>query len=168
MSPKAIRERVGVLKEFQAFLLRGNLVDLAVAVVVGTAFTVLVKSFTSAFITPLVSFIFGGSSAFGDWQLVLSRTPSGQPKDVLAYGVFLNDLLSFLITCAVVFFFIVKPVGALMRRMGYAPPADPQREPCPQCTTEIPVKAKRCPQCTSPLVEGWATPLEAGTEPELS
>ena len=140
----------GVLKDFQGFLLRGNLVDLSVAVVIGAAFTSIVKSFTSTFVTPVIAAIFGGHSPFGQWHFTLN----GQ---TINYGSFLNDLMAFFITCAIVFFFIVKPVGALLRRMGYAPPEDPHRAPCPYCCSEVVLAATKCPQCTSQLDEGWAS-----------
>ena len=142
-----------VLKEFQGFLLRGNLVDLAVAVVVGAAFTSIVKSFTSVFIGPLIGLVFGGSTPFAS----LHFTVNGQ---VFAYGLFLNDLLNFIVTCAVVFFLAVKPVAAMLRRLGYAPPDDPHRLPCPYCATDIAVAAIKCPQCTSDLGHDWAPVAE--------
>jgi large conductance mechanosensitive channel len=155
--PKPIDESLektkSVLKEFQGFLLRGNLVDLAVAVVVGAAFTSIVKSFTGVFIGPLIGLVFGGSTPFAD----LTFSIKGQ---VFAYGLFLNDLLNFLVTCAVVFFLVVKPVGAMLRRLGYAPPADPHRSPCPYCATDIAVAAIKCPQCTSDLGSNWAPVAE--------
>ena len=142
-----------ILKEFQGFLLRGNLVDLAVAVVIGASFTSIVKSFTSVFIGPLIGLVFGGSTPFTS----LTFTIHGQ---AFYYGQFLNDLLNFVVTCAVVFFFVVKPVGAMLRRLGYAPPSDPHRLPCPYCATDIAVAAVKCPQCTSDLGQDWAPVAE--------
>jgi large conductance mechanosensitive channel len=142
-----------ILKEFQGFLLRGNLVDLAVAVVIGASFTSIVKSFTSVFIGPLIGLVFGGSTPFTS----LKFTIGGQ---AFYYGQFLNDLLNFVVTCAVVFFFVVKPVGAMLRRLGYAPPSDPHRLPCPYCATDIAVAAIKCPQCTSDLGHNWAPVAE--------
>jgi len=152
---KPIETTRGLMVEFRAFLLRGNLVDLAVAVVIGAAFTSIIKSFTTVFITPLIGAVFGSSGLpFADWSFHLR----GQ---TFAYGAFINDLVYFLVTCAVVFFFVVKPVGAMMRRLGYATPTDPQRQPCPQCTSEIAIAAKRCPQCTSELPENWSAAATA-------
>jgi large conductance mechanosensitive channel len=149
----SINKTKGVLKEFQGFLLRGNLVDLAVAVVIGASFTSIVKSFTTVFIGPFIGLVFGGSTPFAS----LSFTISGQ---VFAYGTFLTDFINFVVTCAVVFFFVVKPVGAMLRRLGYAPPADPHRQPCPFCATDIAVAASKCPQCTSDLGHNWAPVAE--------
>ncbi len=146
-----VEKTKATLKDFQGFLLRGNLVDLAVAVVIGAAFTSIVKSFTSTFVTPLIAALFGGKVPFAEW----SFTINGQ---AINYGTFLNDLVTFFITCAVVFFFLVKPVGALMRRMGYAPPDDPHRAPCPFCLSDVVVAATRCPYCTSDLGQDWSTP----------
>ena len=146
---KKTERRLGVLKEFQAFIMKGNLVDLAVAFVVGAAFATLIKSFTTDFITPLIAAITGGKTAFAN----LSVSVRGQP---LHYGAFLNDLVAFLLASAVVFFFVVKPAGAMMRRMGYGPPADPQLSPCPRCETQISPTASRCPACTSELDAGWS------------
>jgi large conductance mechanosensitive channel len=146
---ESLEKTKSVVREFQGFLLRGNLVDLAVAVVIGAAFTSIVKSFTTVFIGPLIGLVFGGATPF----TALTFKIHGQ---VFAYGMFLNDLLNFIVTCAVVFFLVVKPVGAMLRRLGYAPPADPHRLPCPYCATDIAVAAIKCPQCTSDLGRDWA------------
>lgn len=146
---ESVRERTGVLKEFRAFILKGNLVDLAVAFVIGAAFATLVKSLVSDIITPLIAAMTGGSTAFANLSVTVNKQP-------LHYGAFINDVVSFIVVAAVVFFFIVKPVGAMMRRMGYGPPADPQRSPCPRCETQISPTASRCPACTSELAEGWS------------
>ena len=150
---ESLEKTKSVLKEFQGFLLRGNLVDLAVAVVIGASFTSIVKSFTNVFIGPLIGLIFGGVTPFS----ALTFSIHGQ---VFAYGLFLNDLLNFMVTCAVVFFLVVKPVAAMLRRLGYAPPADPHRLPCPYCATDIAVAAVKCPQCTSDLGNDWARVAE--------
>ncbi len=144
-----VRERTGILKEFRSFILKGNLVDLAVAFVVGAAFATLVKSLVSDIFTPLIAALTGGQTAFEKWSVMVH----GQP---LHLGDFLNNLLTFVVVAAVVFFFIVKPVGSMMRRMGYGPPADPQLAPCPRCETQISPTASRCPACTSELDAGWS------------
>jgi large conductance mechanosensitive channel len=146
---ESVSERLGILKEFRAFVLKGNLVDLAVAFVIGAAFSTLVKSFVSDIITPLIAAMTGGKTAIGD----LTVTVHGQPLHI---GAFINDLVAFIIVAAVVFFFIVKPVGSMMRRMGYGPPADPQLAKCPRCETQISPTATRCPACTSELDAGWS------------
>src|SRR3954469_7446478 len=130
-----------LLKEFREFILRGNLVDLAVAVVIGTAFTALVAAFTKDVITPLLAAI-GGKPDFGN----LAFTINGSR---FAYGEFINALITFLIVAAVVFFLVVRPVNAMRAR--YKPEtkaAEPVRE-CPECLSDIPVRARRCAFCTT-------------------
>ena len=131
----------GLIKEFRAFILRGNLVDLAVAVVIGAAFTALVNAFVADIVTPIIAAI-GGEPDFGN----LAFTINGSR---FAYGDFINALITFLIIAAVIFFFVVKPVNVLMAR--YKPQEDvetPKRE-CPECLSQIPVSARRCAFCTS-------------------
>src|SRR3954452_13966146 len=130
----------GLLQEIRAFILRGNLVDLAVAVVVGTAFTALVNSFVKSIVTPLIAAVFGEAD-FGN----LAFTINGSQ---FTYGEFINALLTFLSVAAVVFFLVVKPVNALMDRRRTEPPVDEHVRPCPQCLSEIPVEARRCSFCT--------------------
>jgi len=98
-----------VLKEFRDFVMRGNVVELAVAVIIGAAFGAVITAFTAAFITPLIALI-GGKPDFGDLRFTLSGT-------VFPYGQFLNALISFLIIAAVVFFFVVRPMNRIMARM---------------------------------------------------
>jgi large conductance mechanosensitive channel len=130
-----------VLKEFRGFILRGNLVDLAVAVVVGAAFGAVVSALVSDLITPLVAAV-GGKPDFGD----LAFTVNGSR---FAYGHFLNALLSFLIVAAVVFFLVVKPVNALMDRLRTEPDTESETRPCPECLSKIPTAARRCAFCTA-------------------
>jgi large conductance mechanosensitive channel len=98
-----------VLKEFRDFVMRGNVVELAVAVIIGAAFGAVITAFTAAFITPLIALI-GGKPDFGDLRLTLGGT-------VFPYGQFVNALISFLIIAAVVFFFVVRPMNTVMARM---------------------------------------------------
>jgi large conductance mechanosensitive channel len=130
-----------MLREFRAFVLRGNMVDLAVAVVIGTAFTAVVNAFVADLITPLIAAV-GGEPDFGD----LAFTINGSR---FAYGHFLNALLTFLLVATVVFFLVVKPVNALMAALA---PDEPEPEaptrPCPQCLSQIPRAATRCAFCT--------------------
>lgn len=130
-----------ILKEFRAFILRGNLVDLAVAVVIGTAFTAVVTALVRDLITPLVAAIFG-EPLFD----TLSFSINGSR---FAYGDFLNAALTFLIIAAVVFFLVVKPVNLLMARMRTEPDVDSHTRGCPECLSQIPVAARRCAFCTS-------------------
>jgi large conductance mechanosensitive channel len=131
---------VKVLQDFKKFLLRGNVVDLAVAVVVGTAFAALVKALVADILTPIIAMIFGKPD-FED----LSFTINGSH---FLYGDLLNNLITFLSVAAAVFFFVVVPVNHLMARRAKE---DPDTKECPECTSAIPVKAKRCPLCTSEL-----------------
>jgi large conductance mechanosensitive channel len=132
-----------MLKEFRAFILRGNLVDLAVAVVIGTAFTAVVNAFVKDIITPLIAAI-GGKPDFGD----LAFTINGSR---FAYGDFFNAALTFMIVAAVVFFLVVKPVNELMERFKSEPPVDEHTRQCPECLSEVPKAAKRCAYCTSEI-----------------
>jgi large conductance mechanosensitive channel len=130
-----------MLREFRAFILRGNLVDLAVAVVIGTAFTAVVNAAVKDLITPLIAAV-GGEPDFGD----LAFTINGSR---FAYGDFLNALLTFLMVAAVVFFFVIKPVTLLMDRLRTEPELDAPTRPCPECLSQIPREASRCAFCTT-------------------
>jgi len=132
-----------MLKDFKTFLLRGNVVDLAVAIVIGVAFAALVTSFVDNLITPIVAAIIGEP----DFSQ-LTFTINGS---VFHYGAFLNALISFVSIAAAVFFFVVKPVNALTARARRQPSPDPTTKKCPECLSEIPIDAKRCAFCTSEL-----------------
>lgn len=132
---------MSALKDFRAFILRGNLVDLAVAVVIGTAFATVVGAFVKGLVTPLIAAI-GGKPDFA----ALKFTVNG--SDFL-YGEFVNALVTFVIIAAVVFFLVIKPVNALMDRYKPEPPTDAETHPCPQCLSDIPLAATRCAFCTS-------------------
>jgi large conductance mechanosensitive channel len=131
----------GIVREFRAFILRGNLVDLAVAVVIGTAFTAVVTALVRDLITPLVAAIFG-EPLFDTLAFSINGSR-------FAYGDFLNAALTFLIVAAVVFFLVVKPVNLLMARMRTEPDVDSHTRGCPECLSQIPVDARRCAFCTS-------------------
>jgi large conductance mechanosensitive channel len=132
-----------MIKEFKEFLLRGNLLDLAVAVVIGAAFTGVVTALTTDIITPFIKAIFGGSTQFDGlvWSVNGSK---------IYYGKVLTALLNFVIVAAVIFFLVIKPVNHLMDRLGRTPKEDPLRE-CPDCLSKVPVAATRCAFCTSAL-----------------
>ena len=130
-----------MLKEFREFILRGNLVDLAVAVVIGTAFTAVVTSMVEDLITPLIAAI-GGEPDFS----ALTFTINGS---TFRYGDFINALIAFLIIAAVVFFFVIRPVNALQSRLRTEPPVAEETRPCPECLSEIPIAASRCAFCTT-------------------
>jgi large conductance mechanosensitive channel len=128
------------MKDFKAFLLRGNMVDLAVAVVVGVAFGAVVTAFVGDLITPLIAAI-GGKQDFSALSFTINHSR-------FAYGAFLNALLAFVVIAAVVFFLVVKPVNALMARRKTEPPVDETVRTCPHCLSEIPVAATVCAFCT--------------------
>ncbi|MFZ0039893.1 MAG: large conductance mechanosensitive channel protein MscL [Solirubrobacteraceae bacterium] len=127
-----------VVGDFKKFLLRGNLVELAVAFVMGVVFASLLKAFIADLITPIIALIFGQPNFSG-----LSFTINSSHFN---YGDFLNNLFTFLTTAAVLFFFVVRPYNMLMQRRAQD---DPDTKECPECTSAIPVKARRCPECTS-------------------
>ena len=135
-----------MLKEFREFILRGNLIDLAVAVVIGTAFAAVVAALVADIITPIIAAI-GGQPDFSN----LTFTINGSE---FKYGHFLNAILTFLIIAAAVFFFVVKPVNALMARRKVETPVDEQTRKCPECRSEIPVLASRCAFCTAEVTPG--------------
>jgi large conductance mechanosensitive channel len=124
---------------FKKFLLRGNLIELAVAFVIGAAFTAIVTSLVKDLITPLIAAI-GGKPDFSNLAFYVN-------KSKFAYGDFLNSLVSFLIIAAVVYFLIVAPTVKLTARLARKQEAT-ERE-CPECLSEIPVKATRCMYCTA-------------------
>ena len=130
-----------MLKEFREFILRGNLVDLAVAVVIGTAFAAVVTALVADVITPLIA-AFGGQPDFSRLKFTIHRS-------TFRYGHFLNALLAFLTVSAVVFFLVLKPVNALMARRKVDTPTDKRTRSCPECLSDIPVAATRCAFCTT-------------------
>jgi large conductance mechanosensitive channel len=132
-----------MVKEFRQFILRGNLVDLAIAVVIGAAFSAVIAALVKDLITPLIAAI-GGKPNFSD----LTFTINGSQ---FFYGDFLNALITFLIVAAVVFFFVVKPVNALLDRYKSEPPVDETTRDCPQCLSQVPKAATRCAYCTSEI-----------------
>jgi large conductance mechanosensitive channel len=131
------------VKEFKEFLLRGNLVELAVAVVIAVAFAALIDAFVQDLITPLIAAI-GGQQDFSALTFTINDS-------VFRYGHFLNQLLSFLIIAAVVYFLVVKPVNALMARRKTEEPVDETVRECPECLSSVPAAARRCAFCTSEL-----------------
>jgi len=132
-----------MVKEFRDFLLRGNVVDLAVAVVIGAAFGAVVTSFVVDILTPLLGL-------FGVPDFSTLTITAGEAT--IAYGVFLNALIAFILVAAAIFFFVVRPMNAMAaRRAGQKPETAPTSKACPFCATDIPVAATRCPNCTSQL-----------------
>ena len=134
-----------MLSGFKQFILRGNVVDLAVGVVIGAAFGGVVNSFTKAFLTPLIALI-AGKVDFAGLAFPFHGT-------TFPYGEFLNSLISFVLIAAAVYFLVVTPVNALVARMRKAPaPADPTTRKCPECLSEIPIDARRCAHCAQPVM----------------
>jgi large conductance mechanosensitive channel len=132
-----------MLNDFKAFLLRGNVVDLAVAIVIGVAFTAVIAAFVEDLVTPLIAAL-GGEPDFS----ALDFTINGS---TFRYGDFINKVLSFLIIAAVIFFFVVEPMNYLVQRAKKEPPPDPTLKKCPECLSDIPVDARRCAFCTTEL-----------------
>lgn len=129
-----------MLKEFKAFLLRGNVVDLAVAVVIGAAFGTVVSAFVADLLTPLIAI--PGKTNFKSLHFRVRHS-------TFAYGAFLNELIAFIFIAAAVFFFVVKPVNMLMARRKTEPEVDSTVRECPECLSSIPVGARRCAFCTA-------------------
>jgi large conductance mechanosensitive channel len=129
------------VRDFKQFLLRGNVVDLAVAVVIGAAFGTVVTALVKDFLTPLIAAIFG-SHDFSNLAFTIHHSR-------FAYGDFVNVLIAFVTIAAAVFFLVVKPINALMTRRKTEPPVDELTRPCPECLSEIPVAARRCAFCTT-------------------
>lgn len=133
-----------MLKDFKQFILRGNVVDLAVAVVIGAAFGAIVSALVSDFITPLIAAIYQSKDFSQDYFTVNGSH--------FMYGHFVNAVISFLIIAAVIFFLVVTPINKLKKRAERAKtPADPSEKKCPECFSTINVKATRCAFCTSEL-----------------
>lgn len=129
-----------MLKDFKAFILRGNVVDLAVGIVIGAAFGTVVSSFVKNLLTPLVTI--PGRVNFSSLHVTVRHS-------VFSYGQFLNDIISFLIISAAVFFFVVRPVNALMSRRRTDVEVESPTRDCPECLSSIPVGARRCAFCTA-------------------
>ena len=132
-----------MLNDFKAFLLRGNVIDLAVAIVIGVAFTAVITAFVEDLVTPLIAAL-GGEPDFS----ALDFTINGS---TFRYGDFINKVLAFLIIAAVIFFLVIQPVNYLMQRAKKEPPPDPTLKKCPECLSDIPVDARRCAFCTTEL-----------------
>ncbi len=139
---RGLRSAFSTMGDFRKFILRGNVVDLAVGIVIGAAFTAVVSGFVTDFITPLIG-LFGIHNFAG-----LTYTVNGNKFQL---GAFINTAISFLITATVVYFFVVKPVNSLTARFMPEKAAPPTTHPCPYCLNPVPLAATRCGFCTSPL-----------------
>ena len=127
---------MGLLGEFRSFLLRGNVIDLAVAVVIAVAFAAVVTSLVEDLLTPLIGAIFGEPD-FSALTFTINDS-------VFTYGNFINALLSFVFIAAAIFFVVVKPVNVMIARSRRQPPPDPTTKQCPECLSVVPLDARRC------------------------
>jgi large conductance mechanosensitive channel len=128
------------MKDFREFLLRGNLVDMAVGIVIGIAFAAVITALVADLVTPLIAAI-GGNPDFSSLSFTIN-------KSHFLYGAFINALITFVVIAAVIYFLVVKPVNALMARRKTEPPIDATTRECPHCLSQIPVGARRCAFCT--------------------
>lgn len=134
------------MKGFRTFLLRGNVVDLAVGIVVGAAFTALVNGFVKAFLTPIVGLVTGATGDF-------SAKTFDADGVTFPYGVFIDATISFVIVASVIYFLVVLPMNRMQERFFPKSTSAPMRE-CPECLTAIPAAAKRCMACTAAVPTG--------------
>ena len=133
-----------LMSEFRQFVMRGNVIDLAVGIVIGVAFTGVVQGLVRDFINPLIAALFGKPD-FSRFHFTVNHA-------VFAYGDFFNRALTLIIIAAAVFFLVVKPVNVMIDRFHLSPKSpSPATKTCPACFTDIPLKASRCPNCTSEL-----------------
>ena len=136
---------MNLFKEFRAFLFRGNVVDLAVAVVLGTAFGLVIKALVADLLTPIIALIFGQPN-FGALSFTINSSH-------FLYGDFINALVAFVSVAAAIFFFVVKPLNVLAaRRAAGRPDPESDTRACTECLSEIPKAARRCSFCTSEQV----------------
>ena len=150
-----------MLKEFKEFAVKGNVVDMAVGIIIGAAFGTVVKSLVADILMPPIGMLLGnvdfsnlfivlksGAAAAGPYASLAAAQDAGAVT--INYGMFINTIISFLIVGFAVFF-LVKGINRLKRKEEEAPPAEPDTKECPFCFTMIPIKATRCPHCTSEL-----------------
>jgi large conductance mechanosensitive channel len=148
-----LRRGTSMLKGFRQFIPRGNVLDLAVAVVIGAAFGAVVTAFVTNILTPLIAAIVGKPD-FSAFYFSANGA-------VISYGVFLNALIAFLLVAAAVYFFMIAPMNAWKARAARsAVPADPTSKKCPECLSEIPIAARRCAFCSS-VVSSTSAPGNA-------
>jgi large conductance mechanosensitive channel len=134
-----------MLDGFKKFILRGNVVDMAVGLVIGAAFGGVITALVKSFIEPLIAMLVGKPD-FSALAVQVGQTP-------FPYGVFLTAVVNFLLIAAAIYFFVVVPVNALVARMHRGDvPADPTTKKCPECMSEIPIDARRCMHCTQPVL----------------
>jgi large conductance mechanosensitive channel len=158
MAKESRKEETGMLQDFKAFITRGNVVDMAVGIIIGVAFGAIISSLVKDVIMPPIGFALGNID-FANLAVVLKEGSTPGPYASLAaaqaagavsinYGLFIITIVTFLIIAAVVFFLIVRPVARLQAPKKVEAPV---MKDCPYCATAIPIKANRCPNCTSEL-----------------
>jgi large conductance mechanosensitive channel len=133
-----------MLDGFKKFILRGNVVDLAVGVVIGAAFGGVITAFTKDLLTPFIAALVGKPD-FSSVGFKIGET-------AFPVGDFINAVVSFLLVAGAVYFFVVLPLNALMARLNPAKEAAPTTRPCPECLSDIPIEARRCAHCAQPVV----------------
>jgi large conductance mechanosensitive channel len=154
------------MKDFKAFIMRGNVVDMAVGIIIGAAFGPIIGALVNGIIMPPIGLLLGKVD-FANLFVVIKQGATAGPYAslaaaqtagavVISYGVFINTIINFIIIAAVVFFCIVRPIGKMRERQAAkeaakAPAAVPTTKECPFCFSQIPIKATRCPNCTSAL-----------------
>ena len=149
-----------MFKEFKEFIMRGNVIDMAVGIIIGAAFGTIVKSLVSDIIMPPIGLLLGnvdfanlfavlkeGTTAVGPYTSLADAQAAGAVT--INYGVFINTIISFIIV-AFAIFLLIRKINEL-KKQEEAPPAEPTTQDCPYCLTSIPIKATRCPHCTSEL-----------------
>jgi large conductance mechanosensitive channel len=150
-----------MLKDFKTFIMRGNVVDMAVGIIIGAGFVAIVSSLVKDVIMPPVGLALGKID-FSNLAVVIKQGSTPGPYTTLAaaqtagavtlnYGLFIYTIINFLIIAFVAFFFIVRPIARMQTPKKVATPVAPTTKECPFCYTNIPIKATRCPNCTSPL-----------------
>lgn len=137
-----------MIKEFKEFAVKGNVVDMAVGIIIGAAFGTIVKSLVDDVIMPPIGLLLGKVD-FSNLVITLKEGTADAPAVALRYGAFINTVISFLIV-AIAVFFLVKGINQLKKQEA-APPAEPATKECPFCFSAIPLKAVKCPHCTSGL-----------------
>lgn len=138
-------------KGFRQFILRGNVVDLAVGIVIGAAFSTVVNEFVKAFLTPLIGVATGNVGDFSTRTMRIGKTD-------FPYGAFINGLIAFILTAVVLYYLVVMPANRLMTHFQGEPDTPPTpKQDCPECLSSIPVDARRCAYCTAILPEGFGS-----------
>jgi len=148
-----------MLKEFKEFAMRGNVVDMAVGIIIGSAFSTIVRSLVDDILMPPIGLLFGDVDLTNYFAVIKAGTPAGPYETIAAaqeagavtinYGVFINAIITFLII-AFAMFLVIRGINRLEKKEE-APPEEPTTKECPHCATTIPIKAARCPNCTSEL-----------------